>query len=222
MAFYVLEREMGPRFELRWATGLPFGSTRSGEPNLCPVCGRPVGLRKWLPPHRLKLSSSRPGYWGDLLWGAGFRLMVSARFRAIYEEEGLSGIASFSPAAEVIRLGTKRCDEVAVQPPVYHVVDIIWNGANLDDRRSGVVRKGDPCWYDRGAVARLERVELEAGSWTGADIFEARGLFGTFLVSERFRQVVEGHGVTNAWLIRSEQYGYDERRTGLAWYVRDA
>jgi hypothetical protein len=42
--------------------------------------------------HRVKLSSDEKEKWGDLLWGVGFRLIVTKRFIDIYKKEGLKGI----------------------------------------------------------------------------------------------------------------------------------
>lgn len=218
MKFYILEPD-GGLFGTKWAYGEKVEPIQRGDCNHCPVCDRPIGMLKWLPPHYLKLSSAKPEKWGDFLWGAGFRLLVSARFTAIYEAEGLSGIAQLYPAANVVRIGNKKMGDLIPSPPEYHLIEIVWNAANLDDKSSHVVRKQVECQFDRGAVESFERVVFEPGSWTGVDIFEARGLFGIIVVSERFRQIVEANALTNAQLIPSEMFAYDEHRPG-GWYLR--
>jgi hypothetical protein len=177
-------------------------------------------MLKWLPPHYLKLSSAKPEKWGDFLWGAGFRLLVSARFTAVYEAEGLSGIAQLYPSAKVVRIGNKKMGDLTPSPPEYRLIEIVWNAANLDDTLSQVVRKQVECQFDRGAVESFERVVFEPGSWTGADIFEARGLLGVIVVSERFKQVVELHDLKNVRLIPAEKYAYNEHLPG-GWRVRE-
>ena len=219
MAFYVLKPD-GGRFGTRWAFGDVLDPVHLGPTEACPVCGGPVSLRKWLPPHRLRLSSSRPEKWGTFVWGAGFDLIVSGQLKALYEAEGLSGIVRFYPPVEIVRAGNKRVDDLTTPPPAYHVVDIAWNGANLDDQASGTVRRRVDCPYDRGSIQSIERVIFEPGSWTGADIFVARGLPGQILVSERFRRLVESHRLGGALLIPAEKYAMDMERPGL-WYVRE-
>lgn len=220
MGFCVLKPD-GGLFGTRWAYGEIVEPSATGPADRCPVCGAPVGRLRWLPPHRLKLSSSRSEKWGDLVWGAGFTLVVSARFKAIYEAENMEGISRFYPPATIVRAGSKTIDSLSKRPPVYHLVEITWNGANLDDQASGAIRKRSSCGFHRGSVRSVERVMLEVDSWTGADIFGARGLSGVVLVSERFRQVVDTYQVTGGLLIPAERYAYDETRPGL-WYVQES
>ncbi|HOL56854.1 MAG TPA: hypothetical protein PK351_06265 [Spirochaetota bacterium] len=97
----------------------------------CPVCGRAVSMLKWLPPHRVKLSSAKPEKWGDFVWGAGFTLLVSDRFKAIYEQEDLRGVKFFSPVG-VVRIGTRKTGYLPSGMPTYYSIEVIWGGAKLD------------------------------------------------------------------------------------------
>lgn len=221
MKFYALEPD-GLLFGTRWAYSTIAKPRHFGEPEYCPVCGSPVTLRRWLPPHRLILSSAKPEKWGDFLFGLAYPLMVSTRFKAIYEAEGLIGIKQFYPSAEIVRMGRKKTGDLPASPPIYHLVEILWNGANQDDVASKVVFKDPPrCSFCRsgGVILRQEGIILEASSWTGADIFFARGK-SPVLVSERFKQVVESHKLKGAQFIPAEKYAYDERRPGLR-YIRE-
>jgi hypothetical protein len=170
----------------------------------------------------IKLSSAKSDKWGDFAWGAGFRLMVSDRFKGIYEREALRGIAEFYPPAEIVRIGRRATGDIPSSLPDYCLAKIAWNGANLDDAGSGVVRKPHPygCTYCRGAVKSLERVVIDQDTWDGSDIFEARGLYGTIVVSDRFGALIDKHDLKNALLIPAEKYVYDERTPGL-WYVKE-
>jgi hypothetical protein len=220
--FYVLKPGQGELFGTKWAYGEQAEPTEIGSSAAfsCPICGAQMGMLRWLPPHYLKLSSAKPEKWGDFLWGTVFPMMVSSRFKALYEVEKLSGITKFYPPATIVRVGRKKTGDLPPDLPVYHLVEIVWNGANLDDELSRVVRKRVTCEYDRGAVEVVEEIVLEAGSWTGADIFEARGLPGRILVSDRVRRVVEQHNLTNVLLIPIEKYAYNEHRPG-GWYIRE-
>lgn len=219
MNFYVLEPE-GLLFGTKWAYGEVSDPVRYGDVIECPVCGEAVSLKEYLPPHFIQVSSAKPEKWGDFLWGAGFDLMVSERFRQVYKQRQLRGIEYFYPPAMIVRMGRKKRGDLPESLPTYRLVRVTWNGANLDDAQSQVVRKSSACSYCRGAVKSLERIVIEPGSWTGADIFIARGLNGVILVSEQFRQAVERESLRNAWLIPAEKYVYDEQHSGL-WYVRE-
>lgn len=223
MNFYVLEPDGGLLFGTKWAYADQVDPVRRGESKKCPVCGGHVTGLSWLPPHRIKLSSAKPEKWGDILWGAGFLLMVSDRFKTIYEAEGLTGITVFHPPAEIVRVGRGKAGDLPPSLPQYHLIEIVWNGANQDDVASEVVReKPVKCSYCRvgGFPRRQQRIAIEQGSWAGVDIFTPRGAPVRIMVSERFKQVAEAHALKNVWLIPAEKYAYDEHRPGL-WYVRE-
>ncbi|MGB9873291.1 MAG: imm11 family protein [Anaerolineae bacterium] len=220
MKFYVLEPE-GDLFGTKWAYADQVGQVlRSKEGEQCPVCGRFVTPLKWLPPHRVKLSTAKPEKWGDFVWGAGFLLIVSERFKEIYEREGLTGIEAFSPV-EIVRIGRRKTGDLPLELPAYYLIEIMWGGADQDDIASKVVwEKAPTCSYCRidGHLLKSEGIILKENSWTGVDIFIARGVPGTILVTERFKEVVERHNLRNAWFIPAEKYGWYESQPGL-WYI---
>lgn len=220
MKFYVLKPDGGLRFGTKWAYGESVDPVKVGEAERCPSCQGPVSRLEWLPPHRIKLSSAKAEKWGDFLWGAGFDLMVSNRFRQAYEAEQLRGLEKFYPPAEIVRVGRRKSGDFPTGLPTYYLVKIPWGAANVDDEASGAVRKDYGCSYCRGPIKLLERIVIKPDSWNGSDIFIPRGLFGTILVSGRFKEVVESYELRNVWLIPSQQYAYDEHRPGL-WYVRE-
>lgn len=220
MKFYVLEPIGGIRFGTIWAYADPLKPVFLGEAQKCPVCGQAISLLEWLPPHRIKLSSAKSEKWGDFLWGAFSEFLVSERFREAIVKNHLAGIERFYPAAEIVRVGTRKTGDLPLGLPTYYLVQIAWNGGNLDDQASGVVRKPQrvPCEFDRGAVKSYDRIFLEPSSWGGSDIFEARGLPGVIIVSERFREIIGKYALRNAWLIPVEKYAYEEVK---GWYVRE-
>jgi len=223
--FYVLEPEEGIRFGTKWAYADLVAPVNRGDCQYCPVCGGGVSGLEWLPPHRIKLSSAKPEKWGDFVWGAGFPLLVSDRFREIYHAEGLSGIAEFSPPVEIVRVGRRKSGDFSVPPPLYHLIHVPWGGANQDDAASELIHELPEkikCTYCRiGVTWRKQKgVIIEEGSWNGTDIFKPRAAPVSRMVSERFKKIAEAYGFKNIWLIPSEKYGYDERGERL-WYVND-
>jgi len=222
--FYVLEPEEGILFGTRWAYAELVKPVVYGEPNTrCPVCGAAIVGLLWLPPHRVRLSSAKPEKWGDFVWGAGFPLLVSGRFKAIYETERLSGVTTFYPPVEIVRVGKHKSGDLPLNLPEYHLIEIVWNGANQDDEASEVVRERAPrCTFCRvgGFPRRQKGIVIEPGSWSGVDIFTPRGSPAQIVVSQRFKEVVDRYGLRNAWLIPAEKYAWDDHRPGL-WYIRD-
>lgn len=227
MKFYVLKSE-GGRFGTKWAYAdiLDPQNTEDVGPR-CPVCGETVGPLVWLLPHRIKLASAKPEKWGDFLWGAGFGLMVSERFKQIYEQEGLRGIVRFWPPVEIVRMGTKKTGDLVPQPPTYYLIEINWDGAAMDEKASEVVvqypEKPECSYCRQSGRGRLKQkgIILETGSWKGDDIFHARGA-GGILVSERFKEVAERYRLKNVLLISAERYAYDAHRPHFPLhYVRE-
>jgi hypothetical protein len=225
MNFFVLEPANGDLFGRKWAYAEQIEPIHRGDVEHCPVCGRTVSLLSWLPPHRIKLSSAKPEKWGDFVWGAFPSLLVSAKFKEIYERESLTGISEFFPAVEVVRMGTLKSGEFPLQPPVYHLIRVPWGGANQDDAASGLVHERPEkitCSYCRVGVTwrKQHRVIIEEGSWKGQDIFKPRAAPVNFMVSERFKRVVEEYALSNLWMIPSEKFAYDERGHH-GWYIND-
>lgn len=222
--FYVIEPEGGKRFGTNWAYGESSQLENIGESQKCPVCGGAVGMRRWLPPHRVKLSSANPKKWGDFVWGAGFLLMVSSKFKDIYEREQLSGIEEFSNPVEIVRVGKLKSGQFSTSPPLYHLIHVPWGGANQNDTASGLTHekpKAIVCNYCRVGVSwrKQEGVIIEEGSWNGKDIFKPRNAPVPYMVSERFKHVAEDYQLSNIWMIPTDRFCYDERRWGL-WYVK--
>jgi hypothetical protein len=201
MAFYILKPDGKIRFGTKWAYADQMDPVLRGEAPRCPICSSFVGGLAWLPPHCIKLSSAKPEKWGDFIWGAGFQLMVSGRFKLLYDTEGLTGIVYFHPPAKIVRAGNKKCGELSTTLPDYHLVDIKWNGANLDDSASGIVREQVKCEFCRvGRLLSLNKVTLELGSWDGSDIFMARGLPGSIMVSKHWTKKGKVCGTSEAKL----------------------
>jgi hypothetical protein len=172
----------------------------------CPKCGEGLGMRPWLPPHRIELSSKR---YPDFLWGAGFEIMLSDRFLKLYQESELTGITRIYPPAEIVRVGRKPVESVQPPPPAYSYVWYSYEGADLDDRASGARRPRGLCPHCRRSITALERIRFKDGSWSGADIFEAYGLPGSIVVTGRLKSVVDANGLLNADLIPCEDYFFD-------------
>lgn len=230
MKFYVLlpDEKNYMIFGWKWAYGHHVKPINTGDAEYCPVCQKPATLLKWFPPHRISLSKAKPERWGDFLW-VGLDLMVSKRFKDIYEKEGLTGIIEFGPPAEIVRVGTKKATEIATSLPEYHLITVPWGGADQDDVASGVIYEHPEkihCSYCRvgGGGRKQEKIIIAKNSWSGADIFWPRGAPWSYIVSEKFKEVAEAYGLTNLRLVPSENFGYDtfSNTTGRGvWYTTE-
>ncbi len=221
--FYVLKSDDGESSAVQWATASPVDFHVLGDGQRCPICGSPVTRRPWLPPHLIKLSKFKPAKWPDFLWCSDESLLLSQRAKQVYSAEGLSGIFSFSPPVTIVRMGTYKEGQFPHSPPLYHLIDILWGGADQDDRASGLVLDNPQtvkCTYCRTGHTRRkqDRIVLVPGSWKGQDLFIPRNSPVPFLVSEKFKQAAEAAGLTNVRFIPAESYAFDDNRASK-WFV---
>lgn len=93
----------------------------------------------------------------------------------------------------------------------------------LDESASGLEREDDGAVCSEcglgGIIKRLRRVILRPDTWSGEDVFFARGLPGTILTSERFKSLCETAGLANCSFVDAEAFSFDhypqERAAGI-------
>jgi Immunity protein family (Imm11) len=207
MKFFVLQN---PKAERRDAVTdyVPADGSRTGEAPRCPVCGKFLGMLPLLPPVRVELEAWGPR-WGDVAFGPSDQLLVSDKLKKLFTEAGLAGFVRFDPV-EIVK--AKRRKPGAGDPPDYWLASIQRSRAALDESASGLVRDEAPtCEECRigGIIKRVSRIVLRANTWSGEDVFFARGLPGTVLVSERFKRLCEDNDLTNCSLVAAEDFSFD-------------
>ncbi|HSP81797.1 MAG TPA: hypothetical protein VLQ93_24975 [Myxococcaceae bacterium] len=147
--------------------------------------------------------------------GPGSGFLVTERFAESFRAEGLTGLSGFQPV-EVVRVRGRRRGSNSTPIPRYVYVIPIFGGAAVDESRS-LIRRSHPIACDacrETGVDAIHGFSLEEGSWTGDDVFFARGMPGSAVVSERFARFVERHGLTNMLLIPTEEYTWDPLALG--------
>jgi hypothetical protein len=167
-----------------------------------------------LPPFRVELELW-DSVFADLAFGPGGDLLVSARFRALWKEYGLTGLQGFDPVQIVKVKRHKGKEPDSLQQPEYYRVTVKLSNAAIDADQSGLERESKEvcpaCRLAEGAgiIKRIRRVVLEPGTWTGEDIFVARGLPGTRLAAERFKRFVDDCDIIGATLAPAEESSFD-------------
>jgi len=202
MGLFLLERH-------RRSTGEATTDFLQGDPQnvgdapRCEVCGSFIGMLRWEPLLRAEIET-----WGtklgDLAFGPGDSFLVSERFKALWERERLVGLHGFEPI-EVVKV-RHRGKRIKDGPPQYVRVFVSRSAVALDQERSGIQWTTPPtcsaCREGRG-LKGWERIVLEAEPLE--DLFEARGLPGQVLASERFKRFCEEHAITNCPLVPAER-----------------
>ena len=208
MKFYVLTNPHGfGRLAVTdFSTAEP---VRLGEAPKCPVCGKFIGMLPWLPPHRAELELWS-GEFGDIAFGPGNELLVSERFAGVYRDWGLTGLTGFHDV-EITRVLRRSGPRLRKPPPSYYCVGVCRSRAAVDVQASGLGLKAPwTCEECRsGFIVRSERVVVEEGTWSGEDVFFARGLPGTILTSEHFREFFEANEINNGVLVQAHKYAFD-------------
>ncbi|MBN1795037.1 MAG: hypothetical protein JW804_00030 [Sedimentisphaerales bacterium] len=180
-----------------------------GEAPKCPLCGSFTGALSWLSPRNAEIEVWGDVY-GDIVFGSGNCLFVSQRFIDLYKISGLIGLDGFHEVnvTKVIRRGGSK---VKKEPPKYYCVSISRSRALIDTEASEFVHE-EP-WTcpecKSGLIKRAKRIFLEKDTWSGEDIFYARGLPGTIIVSQRFKDFFDKYKINNGVLIPAEEYSFD-------------
>lgn len=197
MAFYVVDN---PRFDdTGFAYGEDFGEINLGSALKCELCGSTLTSLKWLPPYEIRVSRKKLG---DFIYGTFSNFIVSARFKSLFEKEGLKGIESFNPVSIFFR--KKLLDES------YFLPEIVLSNVQIDLERSGFVFEGNrrcpACQKSGSIIKKWNGVVLEEPDRIDLDIFNTKVLPGTMIVSEHFKNFVERHEFSNIWLIEASKY----------------
>jgi hypothetical protein len=178
-----------------------------GDAASCPICGATTSLLTWLPPYRAILTL-HGNQFGDLTFSGSDDFLVSHKFREVYDRNGLTGLSGFDPV-EVLRVKTPK--RRLPDRPLYFRVTANYGQTALDLKASGFEWHEPPkCTYCREATKiRWQRLIVEEGTWSGEDAFRPRGLSGTVMVSQRFKDACEQNGITNAFFTLAEIAGHD-------------
>lgn len=160
----------------------------------------------WLPPFNVELETEGNEF-GHIAFSGSAHLLVTKYFIGVYKAAQLSGLQGFD-SVTIIKVVTKR-KLSGDQAPLDFQVRPVLSGAAVDDNASSIIRDPpSPCSECRlgGTIRRFERIILEAGSWSGEDIFFARGLPGVPLVSARFEDVCKRQGIKNANFVQASKF----------------
>lgn len=169
------------------------GSETGGFPT-CSNCGYPAALREWLPPYRVEIETWGR-HFGD--WAPrGDNLVVSERFKRIFQENSLQGLSGFDPI-HVVRFLHRR-KKPSEPAPHYFRASVIHSPTTVDQEASGYVwgNKAERCpvCLRGGDVKRYARIVVDEATWNGDDVFWPRG-GPCVLVSERLKSLCEANEI---------------------------
>jgi hypothetical protein len=182
--------------------------TQRGDAPRCTRCGGPIDALITLPPIRVELETGGKRF-GDLVFGVGNTVLVCERFKDEFVRSALTGFSGFAPV-EVVKV-IARSGKIPKHMPNYFYAVPGTSRAAIDYRKSEMeYERAWTCEECRiGYIRRFQRVVLEPKTWSGEDVFIPRGLPGTIMTSERFKQFCDHHAFSNCLLIEAEHYHVD-------------
>jgi hypothetical protein len=211
MLFFILDRPpRGSELEKEAGTeAFKIDPVNRGPAPRCPLCGNIVGPLTWLSPFNVELETKGRRF-GDLAYfAAGDDILVSEFFSQAYATSDLTGLSGFEPV-EVTRV--KRHRQFSGVPPAYFKGKVSLGKTAVDLAASVFEWDAPPsCDVCRlgTTLKRWKRVIIDLSTWSGEDVFIARGLPGSFIVSERFKVSCEQNDVSNVYFVPVESFNQD-------------
>jgi hypothetical protein len=205
MRFFALS--MAPRGEAD--TEYSEDKAVQGEAARCPRCGAFVSMLSWLPPLRATLQLYGTTFGDFAFMGGSDDFLVSQKFRDVYHGYGLTGLSGFEPV-EITKTTSRRKKKLP-QPPAYFRVCAEYGQTALDLAASGFEWLEQPTCpvCQTATIVRWKRLIVNPDTWHGEDAFRPRGLSGTTMVSQRFKDACELNGIRNAVFEPAESSGHD-------------
>jgi hypothetical protein len=158
-------------------------------------------MRAWIPPFRAEIETWGTTF-GDVVFGPGESILVSDRFRALWEPSDLIGLTGFDPV-EIVRV-RMRGERIRGDAPRYFHALPVHAAVALDHARSGVRWQRAPtCPACRQGVSDgYDRLVLEGEP--RENVFVPRGL-GVLLADDRFARFCFENQISNCQLTPAEQ-----------------
>jgi hypothetical protein len=203
MSFYILDNPENNDALTDFSPATPHNV---GKAPTCQSCGKALGMLPWLPPYRAEIE-----YWGekagDIVFGPSNELLVSEKFKLAYKDDNLNGLCGFLPVE--ITKSTYHNNKTEINKTKYYCVTIGLSRAAIDISSSGVVFD-EPVTCNEcrigGILKSIDRIFIEDGTWSGEDIFFARGLPGVIITSDKFKQFFKKNGIENGVLKKASEF----------------
>jgi hypothetical protein len=188
---------------------LPVDPYNVGDALKCGLCRKSISMGSWLPPYRVELEVWGNEY-GDIAFGVGNDLLVSERFARLFQQAKLTGLKNYNEI-EIVEVISRGGSKLLLIPPKYYRVTVSRSRAAIDREASELEGyEKIVCKECReGGVKRIKRIIMERRTWTGEDVFIARGLAGTIITSESFYDFYVSNNINAGELIPAEEYSID-------------
>lgn len=202
MRFFILRQIVGSDAETTYESA---GNVSLGEAPRCPACGRFAGMMPWLPPYRVKLRSYGAVI-GDVAFGVGDDLLLSAAFVTAWNAAGLRGVEHVDPV-EVVSMRPRSLQD-SLQ--LFYLVGLRHATARIDRSHSVLVGPPPDCELcgAPGPTEAILSLRIDEASWEGEDIFMPWGT-ANIIVTEKVVALASDYGLANVTTIPIEEFRWD-------------
>jgi hypothetical protein len=194
-----------------WAFADNVDPINYGEAPRCPSCGEWIGMKRWLPPYRVRLvEGTKTPKPADIITGPGFTSFIASdRFVKEFKRAGLTGVERWEPV-DIEGYNDYEGDPIVApavvnRPYTYALLPAPKTRAKL--RKA--VYKGPPpdcavCREGRG-LESYEGFVVDDASWTGADVFMTTNA-GLLVVTDRFADLCNAGEFTGVHLLPAAKF----------------
>jgi hypothetical protein len=156
-----------------------------GKAPVCSKCSKYTGMIPLASPARLEITMGGKK-WLDLAEGSADQVLVSRSLLDFMKRQSMAGLYDCLE----VTFESIRCKRAHLSVmPNYVLCSVARSRAAVDYERSIIDRQsGDVCPECRlgPVIDYIGPFELETNTWSGEDLFYARGLPGTLIATERF------------------------------------
>ncbi len=175
--------------------GTTDGNISSDKYRKCPICGNAISPYLWGKDRVIKISNKRfPDF--EFLWGDD--LIVSQKFKDIYNQEHLTGIEAF----ETIEVYGKN------QPPFKYYncrisfSDIHWQFLRRNQKNQ--VKELTNCPKCGIFIDSTSGIIFDESTWDKHDIFQLYNAPHRYFVSDKMANIIKCNNLTNILLTPSD------------------
>jgi len=204
--FYVLANSFGDR-KTSSTDFLPSDFVAIGDAPKCPLCGKYIGMCPLVGKVAVDLEIWNDSA-DDVCFGPGDEVLFSLRLKNAFEFAQLKGTTFRT--VEVGKVKSHKRGKPIIPP--YYLTNISRSRAIVDATASGIEWDGnvdcEECHLD-GIIKRFKKIVLLPGSWSGEDIFFARGLPGIIITSKKFHAISDSIGLPSDLMIPIGKFSVD-------------
>ena len=141
---------------------------------------------------------------GDFVWTWSSEAIVPERTLSLFRNAGFTGFEARPVKVEkVVGLSRKQSEQLAI-PPLWELVITGQGGDAAAESKIRLINHCEGCGYTKYSSFH-NGIVVDETNWDGSDFFTVNGYPLYFLVTERVKDLIMSHRLTNCVLIPSHE-----------------